>query len=324
MKISIAMTTYNGAKYLQEQLDSFAAQTRLPDELVVCDDVSSDETIEIISEFKKIANFPVKIYINEKNLGHEVNFSNAIKLCTGQIIFLSDQDDVWFPEKLMTVEKVFEYNPKILVVINDLEITSSDLKNTGKTVIDQLRDAGILGEDHKGFIIGCGTAFRCKLKEIILPIPDLCFGHDKWIHSIAMTIGTRFILKKKLQFYRRHESNASSWEFDSKKPATWQDMVKLSSDVDISLYYEKHRSALNTIENRLKILGPKLYDDFKILKPYSSSLHRLVSAQSALTRRVKLMNSNWFNRKIIAITMLLRGDYSYFLGWRSFAKDIIR
>lgn len=324
MKISIAMATYNGAKFLQEQLDSFLCQSRQPDELVVCDDGSSDETIEILEAFKKEAHFPVRIYINDKNLGHEGNFGKVIELCTGKIIFLSDQDDVWFPEKLMTVDKIFESQPKTLVVINDLEITDADLQLTGQTVLGQIRESGILGKDDKGFIIGCGTAFRSELKAIILPMPELDFGHDKWIHNIAMAIGSRFVLEKKLQLYRRHESNASSWVFDAKNRVTWQGMVKLSSEMDMVPFYAKHRTALNIIERRLIALGPKFYADFQILQSYYSSLFELVNAQSALTRRAMLFQSTWLKRKMLAASMLFRGDYKYFLGWRSFAKDLLR
>jgi glycosyltransferase involved in cell wall biosynthesis len=324
MKISIVMATYNGAKYLQEQLDSFINQTRLPDELVICDDVSNDETIAILNGFKKEAQFPVRIYINDKNLGHEGNFGKAIGLCTGQIIFLSDQDDVWFPEKLLTVEKVFESQPKTLVVINDLEITDAYLQLTGQTVLGQIRESGIIGKDEKGFIIGCGTAFRSELKAIILPIPELNFGHDKWIHNIALALGNRFVLEQKLQLYRRHESNASSWAFDAKKHVTWQEMVRSSAEMDMVPFYAKHRAALNIIESRLIALGPKFYINFEISQSYSVSLSEIVSAQSALIRRISLIQSTWLKRKILAASMLFRGDYKYFLGMRSFAKDLLR
>lgn len=100
MKISIAMATYNGAKYLQEQLDSFVTQTRQPDELVVCDDGSSDATVEILRHFAAGAPFAVEIHENEVNLSHAKNFEKALSLCGGDVIFFSDQDEVWFPEKV--------------------------------------------------------------------------------------------------------------------------------------------------------------------------------------------------------------------------------
>src|SRR5215207_2518174 len=100
VRISIALCTYNGEQYLQQQLDSFVAQSRPPDELVVCDDRSTDRTVPIVEDFAKRAPFRVELVINETNLGSTRNFEKAIGLCTGDIIFLADQDDVWLPEKL--------------------------------------------------------------------------------------------------------------------------------------------------------------------------------------------------------------------------------
>ena len=99
LTISIAMTTYNGEKYLQEQLDSFLGQNRLPDELVVCDDGSQDRTMAILESFSSRAPFPVRIYRNSAKLGYSKNFEKAGSLCTGDIIAFSDEDDVWDAQK---------------------------------------------------------------------------------------------------------------------------------------------------------------------------------------------------------------------------------
>src|SRR5262249_10160572 len=102
-KISIALCTYNGAKYLSSQLESYLAQTCLPDEVVVCDDCSQDETVTILNDFAIRAPFPVRILVNDQNLGSTKNFEKSISLCSGEIIFLSDQDDVWMPNKIERV-----------------------------------------------------------------------------------------------------------------------------------------------------------------------------------------------------------------------------
>ncbi|HIE59179.1 MAG TPA: glycosyltransferase, partial [Hydrogenothermaceae bacterium] len=94
MRISIALATYNGDTYLQDQLNSYIAQERLPDEMVVCDDVSKDETVAILEAFQKVAPFEVQIIKNETNLGYTKNFEKALSLCSGDIVFFSDQDDV--------------------------------------------------------------------------------------------------------------------------------------------------------------------------------------------------------------------------------------
>jgi glycosyltransferase involved in cell wall biosynthesis len=95
MDLSIALCTYNGAAYLKEQLESIAAQTRTPYELVISDDQSTDDTLRLIQEFAATAGFPVRLSVNESNLGIAKNFEKAISLCRGDVIVLSDQDDVW-------------------------------------------------------------------------------------------------------------------------------------------------------------------------------------------------------------------------------------
>src|SRR5437588_7313199 len=106
-RISIAMCTYNGARFLREQLDSFAAQSRLPDEVVICDDGSTDGTADIVRTFASGAPFPVHFHVNEPRLGITRNFERAAGLCTGSIIFFSDQDDVWLPDKLDRFAEAF-------------------------------------------------------------------------------------------------------------------------------------------------------------------------------------------------------------------------
>src|SRR5437773_11189037 len=106
MNLSIALGTYNGAAYLKEQLESFAAQTRTPDELVISDDQSTDDTLRLIEEFVTTAAFPVRLSVNESNLGTAKNFEKAISLCRGDVIVLSDQDNVWHSDYLESVERI--------------------------------------------------------------------------------------------------------------------------------------------------------------------------------------------------------------------------
>ncbi len=107
MKVSIALASYNGSRYLKEQLDSFANQIRLPDELIICDDCSHDESHKIINEFIKKSPFPVCFFKNDNNLGYAKNFEQAVLYCDGDIILFSDQDDVWYVDKIQKIESFF-------------------------------------------------------------------------------------------------------------------------------------------------------------------------------------------------------------------------
>ncbi|GAG35502.1 unnamed protein product, partial [marine sediment metagenome] len=119
MKLSVAMCTCNGAAFLPEQLASIAAQTRRPDELVVCDDHSTDKTVSIVESFAAKAGFDVRLVVNAQPLGATKNFEKAIGLCGGDIIALSDQDDVWLPGKLSRIEAALAGSPAAAMVFAD-------------------------------------------------------------------------------------------------------------------------------------------------------------------------------------------------------------
>jgi len=130
-RVSIALCTYNGAPYLLEQLQSFCLQTRLPDELIVCDDGSTDDTLRILDDFARNAPFLVQTYTNDHNLGYARNFEKAVSLCTGDIIFLSDQDDVWSVSKVEKVYDRFLLDRRLELVFTDAELVNENLEPIG-------------------------------------------------------------------------------------------------------------------------------------------------------------------------------------------------
>src|ERR1051326_2811088 len=138
MKISVAMCTFNGEPYLQEQLNSFARQTRPPDELVICDDRSSDETRTISDSFARTAGFPVIVAGNEQTFGSPRNFEQAVSRCSGDIIALSDQDDVWLPAKLALLEAQFGKSARVGLVFSDAEVVDQDLRPTGRRMWNEV------------------------------------------------------------------------------------------------------------------------------------------------------------------------------------------
>src|SRR6266481_8759069 len=129
LPISVAMCTYNGGRFLAEQLESIAVQTRLPDELVVCDDRSTDESVEIVRNFARHAPFPVQLEINEENLGSTKNFEKAISLCQGEIVALADQDDVWYRHKLDWIEKAFARSSAPVAAFSDADLIDNDSRS---------------------------------------------------------------------------------------------------------------------------------------------------------------------------------------------------
>jgi glycosyltransferase involved in cell wall biosynthesis len=324
LSISIAMTTFNGARFLAEQLESLRAQSRPPDELVVCDDRSTDSTQSILSAFARSAPFDVRICCNDANIGHERNFAKAIDYCGGDLIFLSDQDDVWYPEKLAAAEQVFLNNRTAFLVVNDVLITDEQLVPTGRTVLGQMRAAGVLGRNCKSLTLGCATAFRSSLRPLLSPVPPLDYGHDSWIHDFADILGARHVLRRVLQFYRRHGENASNWAFNGEERASPLVVMRPSAGRNLTSEYAKRRRALSTMRERVCALGPEAFAGLGLPRSYEEVLETLERAIRAVDRRSQIFERDWLGRKLLALQLLCGGDYRHFLGWRSLGKDLIR
>jgi glycosyltransferase involved in cell wall biosynthesis len=208
MKISIAMAAYNGEAYLPAQLASFAAQTCAPDELVVTDDGSTDATRRVVEDFGRTVPFTVRYEANERNLGFSQNFSRALSLCTGDLVFLSDQDDAWLEDKIARMTAVAAEHPDKACFMNDAFLADGDLHPTGPTKLGQIRASG-LGDDT--FVMGCCVAVRRPLLDLILPIPRHLPAHDSWLVQTADVLGLTLRLAEPLQFYRRHGGNVSKF-----------------------------------------------------------------------------------------------------------------
>ena len=217
MKVSIALCTYNGADFLRAQLESYVRQTRLPDELVVCDDRSTDETGSILEEFAAAAPFPLRIVRNETNLGTIKNFEKAISLCGGDIIFLSDQDDVWQPQKIARFCAEFEAHPEVGLIFSNAELTDAGLAPLGASLWDFAypahREIGA-GRQNEFFkkllcenvVTGATAAFRASLRDALLPIPANLplMIHDHWIALAAAANSEILALDENLIQYRQH------------------------------------------------------------------------------------------------------------------------
>lgn len=283
MKVSIAMATYNGAQYIKEQLESFLLQSRLPDELIITDDCSTDDTVEIIREFAIDAPFPINLSVNEKNLGYAGNFNAALQKTTGDLIFLSDQDDVWFPDKLEYIAKLAEENLEFLVFMNNAALTDGLLNEVGLTKLGQIKSAGMT---EKSFVMGCCCAIRRELLDICMPIPSTFNAHDNWIIGFSDGLKAKKVDDKVLQFYRRHESNESQFianrtvkvtrkqaflenlkgifdkELPQREKNSIEQMQLLASGIKEANASEKHKESLEKfladIEEKIKIQGQRV------------------------------------------------------------------
>ena len=207
-KISLALATYNGERYIKEQLESLINQTRLIDEFIISDDCSTDDTVKIAEDTLSRAKVNFKIYKSEENLGCYRNFEKALKSCSGDIIFLSDHDDIWFPNK---VEKHFKYhikNPDSYAITTNCIISDSNLNTFGTTKMDNLIS---VGKSYKSFVMGCCCSFKRDFIDLALPFPEYFSGHDNWLCELADSEDKRFYINETLQFYRQHTKNTSDY-----------------------------------------------------------------------------------------------------------------
>ena len=222
-KVSIALCVFNGEDSLRGQLDSIAMQTRRPDELIVCDDGSEDRTLEIIADFAKTVDFPIRINVNKSHLGITKNFQKAVELCVGDIIFLSDQDDFWFSKKIDTVCKVFSENPEAGYVFSDAWVVNQELLFDGtlwaRVGFLNKRYAHFSGSNQfeslfkSNFIYGNTLAFRGVHKKVLIPFDSKSsdFTHDVWISRVLSGADIRGIgIQDCLICYRQHSRQVAS------------------------------------------------------------------------------------------------------------------
>lgn len=211
-KVSIAMCTYNGERFIKEQINSLLNQTHKPNEIVICDDNSSDNTISIINEIAKDTNIDIKVHINKPNIGVFKNFEKVISLCSGDIIFTCDQDDIWKDTKIDKMLKAFDEDTLVVycnaaVVLNDenhylyplWEPKDIDDKENGTTSFNTLVYRG-------GSVAGCCMAFRKELYERIKPFPGNIY-HDDWLITCAVILGKIKSVNEELIYYRQHGDN---------------------------------------------------------------------------------------------------------------------
>src|SRR5260370_692469 len=210
-KISVALCTHNGATYLGEQLATLAGQSRLPDELIICDDRSKDETMAMGRSFGRQVPFFVRIVVNEKMLGTTKNFEQAIALCSGDLIALCDQDDVWRSDKLECLIGAFANSSDVGIVFSDADIVEAQLRPLGYSLWNYAgfnrprRNTADLQELLKhNPALGMTIAFRATFRNLVLPIPENV-PHDIWIGLLVAALTRKVALVDKLLVkYRQH------------------------------------------------------------------------------------------------------------------------
>lgn len=319
MRISIALATCNGEKYIKQQLDSLQAQTVQPDELVVCDDNSSDATVEIVKEFARYSSFEVSVHVNETALGYTQNFARALEKTSGALVFLCDQDDVWIQEKIEKVVAAFQADPSRLLLIHDLDFCQEDLRPIGQTKIERMQT--ICDLDHK-YVVGMATAIRRPLLDICLPIPDVPgLSHDRWLHDCARSIGCKGILNEVLAKYRRHADNVTNEELlNVAYVTTPSDLLAGAVTKSTNLQCAEQRALLSWLTQNKKVLVEK---GLLTLEQLDLVFNKEEQKSAVLEARAAILTLPRLTRLPRVVAFFFSGGYKNFSGWRSAAKDIL-
>lgn len=205
--ISVCIATYNGGEYVHEQISSIIMQLSESDEIIISDDGSDDNTLNIIKSFNDLR---IKVYDGPK-LGIIKNFENSISRAKGDFIFIADQDDVWIENKIQEFLTCFENNRDVNLIVSDCTVVDSNLQIIRSSYFETRNSgSGLLKNLYKGGFHGCCMCFRKELLNQILPFPNNIPMHDWWIGLVAEVKGKTFFLDKSLLLYRRHGLNASS------------------------------------------------------------------------------------------------------------------
>lgn len=254
-RVSVAMTTFNGEAFVKAQVDSILSQDLKDIELIIADDASTDGTLAILEGYRLDGR--VSLYKNLKNLGVKRNFENVIGRCSGEYIALADQDDTWRQDKL-----------RILVE----NIGDSDLIHSDAIVVDECGEVlyqSYSNSAHKptfidtkvlllnGVVTGCTCLFKRSLIDILLPFPDGCYIHDRWISLVAHQNNGITYSKEKLVNYRQHCNNVSGANAER---LTWTSVIAAVVGRNREPGILQHYSFAAAVEQRLVDSDVKNYD----------------------------------------------------------------
>lgn len=318
MKTCVVMAVHNGQEYLKEQLSSLERQTRAPDRLIVVDDCSEDSSAKILDEFRQNTKILMEIFTTPKNIGHAAAFEIGLAKAYEDLIFLCDQDDVWFPEKISEITTLALNNPSILAFTNDVTVTDANLKTILPSLTRELKF--IWPRLSESYFLGCASAIRQSLITLALPFPDGLRTHDRWILQFSEGLETRMIVENSLQFWRRHNSNASYFNFGRRFPTARYYLMQLRKPRSQKEFLEELKE-LEFLRGRLVVIdenGPLgEYKEESII--FAKTLEKKINF---VNQRIELRKLNRTSRLFYICSMIIRRRYEANNPWRTAIADL--
>ena len=294
--ISVAMATYNGEKYLEEQLDSILSQTLLPSEIIVCDDQSTDGTQKILDKYQQKG--LLKYFVNDNRLGFIGNFKRAVSLTSpDHYIALSDQDDIWLPGKIQAAAALLlkiENGQRPAMVYSDLVLVDEDKNLLNQSFRNELGqgdyihclDTLLFG----CFVNGCTMLMNPNMRNYFSSIPEnASLNHDTWMSLIAYTFGEVAVVPDSLIWYRKHRNNAT----------------------DVGDFHKLGRLSRWWAEVRQSFKKNDLFEDqiSFVTEFYHTFEHNLNADQKNLIQKFMKLKGKSYLEKKIALRMFFRGKW---------------
>lgn len=281
MNTSVVMTTYNGEKYIIEQLDSIKNQSRKADEVLIFDDCSTDNTVKKINEYIEKNDLKSwKLHINKSNLGWKKNFIQGIKNANNDLIFLSDQDDVWKNDKIEVMTDLLIDNNDINILCSNYEVLNeTDKKIKTNSHLNSLNDGRLVKVeiDEKFHLVGrpgCTYCIRNSFAQKTVTLWNEDYAHDKLFWMASIMTQTLYRVNKSLMFYRRHGNNASGkgHEYNRSIRAHYQELDLLIFKRICDLFLTEMKLVYKDLERKSIFDNYMLWSQRRISNLYKSNL----------------------------------------------------
>ena len=353
MRRSVAMATFNGGRFLAEQLDSIVGQSRPPDELILSDDCSTDDTVGLAEAFAARAFFDLVIMRNEKRLGWADIFLRAINQCTGDVIALCDQEDVWHPDKLRVCARAFQVDPAASLVSHSAHVDES-LRPAWSDPRKHIRKHARCSPGTLGPVRGLRAGFTMVFCCVFLRAPAVDtrphsapgdtarMSHDAWITFACGALGAVILLPEPLALYRRHPSTATeSWSGHLTTPGVGDSTpvariarrlrAATAGSLELRAQEKSYVERALSIQERAEYLETLRALARELGRTAPAGLDRTIQSHRhyarAMEARAAMYSSDRRARRAVPLARhTFRGDYTSSskggLGFASFVKDV--
>lgn len=321
MKISVGICTHNGEKFIAEQVESILNQSMRPDEIILTDDASGDKTVEIAENLLKDSGITYKIVAHKTHQGILKNFSNCLDMCSGDIIFSCDQDDVWMKDKVESFLPYFEKGCNFVysnacVIDSNRNILEEDFWQCYGIAFDKLSKEEFCKLLLRHCCIaGCNMAFTKELYDQIRPIP-YHFLHDGWVAMCAPWYGEIGFVNKPLIEYRRHGKNTSGFQATDSKVAKNESDTIQKSKKNKSLFSNVYRTTLpdTWFGNYHCYIANEIF--YERMKEHISSEYAatLIRCNQFLKATLQCLPKHRVKSMFILMHQYLNGNYKMFRG----------